>query len=92
MIAMMAESLSDWLRRGVGGDDEDLALEFFGEKFYAEREYLALVLEIQVEDGAGYAAALGDLLESRVLVALVDENVESLAQYLALAFVVLDRD
>ena len=78
--------------RGVRTDEVDLGLELFREQLNAESEYLALVLEVEIEDCPGDAAALGYLLERGVLIALVDEDIEGLLQYFAFPLIVLDRD
>ena len=78
--------------QGVAPDDMDRGLELFREELDAERENLALVLEIEIQDGTGDATAFGDLLEGGILVALVDEDIKGFFQYLPLPFFVLDRD
>src|SRR5208337_2566587 len=71
--------------RLIGRDDANFGLELLGEELDAECENLALILEIQIEDGARDAATLRDFLEGSVLVTFVDEYVEGLPQNLPFA-------
>jgi hypothetical protein len=74
----------------VGRDRLEGDLDSIGEELDAEVEDFPLVLEIEIEDGTRYTAALGDLLEGGILEALGDEDVEGLFEYFTLPFVVFD--
>jgi len=77
---------------GLANGKPDLCLKLFSKLLDAEIEYLALVLEVQVQDGTGNAALVGYLLERGIRIALLDKHVKGIFQNLLLPFIVFNGD